>query len=67
MIDIRRIVSRVISWWLARRVEQRNPTLAALRREEAERRRQHRATRDIQKTRRALVHEALASEIRRAS
>lgn len=67
MIDIRRIVSRVVAWWLARRVEQRNPTLAALRREEAERRRQHKPTKDIQKTRRALVHEALTAEQRRTA
>ena len=67
MIDIRRIVSRVVAWWLARRVEQRNPTLAALRREEAERRRQHKPVRDIQKNIRSLVRERLEQEQRRPS
>lgn len=60
---LRRTVNRIVAWWLARRVERRNPELAALRKAEAERRRQHRPVRDIHKTRRALVIENLRAEL----
>ena len=66
MIDLRRIVSRVTAWWLARRVERRNPELASLRKAEATARRQHKPVKHIHNTRRALVHAALAAE-RKAS
>lgn len=62
MIDLRRIVSRVTAWWLARRVERRNPELASLRKAEATARRQHKPIKHIHQTRRALVHAALAAE-----
>ena len=66
MIDLRRIVSRVTAWWLARRVERRMPELASLRKAEATARRQHKPVKHIHNTRRALVHAALAAE-RKAS
>ena len=67
MIDLPRIVRRVTSWWLARRVERRMPELAALRKAEAEARRNHRPVKDIHLSRRAIVHRRLAEEIGRAS
>ena len=66
MIDLRRIVSRVTAWWLARRVERRMPELASLRKAEATARRQHKPVKHIHQTRRAIVHAALAAE-RKAS
>lgn len=66
MIDLRRGVSRVTAWWLARRVERRNPELASLRKAEATARRQHKPVKHIQSTRRAIVIENLRAE-RRAS
>lgn len=63
----RRVINSVIAWWMARRVERRAPELAALRKAEAERRRQHRPVKDIHLTRRAIVHRKLEEEIRRAS
>jgi hypothetical protein len=65
-MTLRRIVSRINRWWVARRFERRVPELAALRQAEAEHRRLHRPVKHIQKTRRALVHAALAAE-RKAS
>lgn len=62
-MSLRRLATRVTAWWLARRVERRNPELVALRKAEAERRRQHRPVKDIHKMRRALVIENLRSEL----
>ena len=64
-MNLRRTVHRIVAWWLARRVERRNPALGALRLIEAERRRQHRPVKDIHKTRRAIVIENLRSELGR--
>ena len=66
MIDLRRIVRRITSWWLARRVERRMPELASLRKAEAEARRNHRPVKDIHLSRRAIVHRRLADELGRA-
>jgi hypothetical protein len=52
---IRRTARRVTAWWLARRVERRNPELAALRKAEAEARRKHHPVKPIHETRRAIV------------
>lgn len=52
---IRRAARRVTAWWLARRVERRNPELASLRKAEAEARRQHKPVKPIHDTRRAIV------------
>ena len=60
----RRIIHAVTAWWLARRVERRNPELASLRKAEATARRQHKPVKHIHQTRRALVHAALAAEKR---
>lgn len=67
---IARLVKRAIrewqAWIVARRVERRNPELVALRKAEAAARRQHKPVRHIHKSRRAIVHAALAAE-RKAS
>jgi len=59
---IRRAARRVTAWWLARRVERRNPELAALRKAEAQARRQHRPVKPIHETRRAIVIANLQAE-----
>jgi hypothetical protein len=55
------------AWLLSRRVERRAPELAALRKAEADARRQHKPVKHIHETRRAIVIARLAEETRRAS
>lgn len=62
-MTLRRTVNRIVAWWLTRRVERRNPQLAALRKAEAERRRQHRPVRDIHTARREIVIANLRAEL----
>lgn len=68
---IARVVRKAIraweAWRLSVRVERRAPELAARRKAEAERRRNHRPVKDIHLTRRAIVHRRLADELGRAS
>lgn len=59
----RRILSRVTAWWLSRRVERRNPELAALRKAEADARRRHKPTKPFQEARKALVEASLRAEL----
>jgi predicted transcriptional regulator len=61
----RKAIAAFTAWRHARRAERRFPELAALKRAEAERRRKHRPVKDIHQTRRAIIHKALAEEIRR--
>lgn len=61
----RKALAAFTAWRRTRRAERRFPELAALKRAEAERRRKHRPVRDIHQTRRALIHKALAEELRR--
>lgn len=61
--DLRRAAARIVAWWQRYRVERRNPELAALRKAEAERRRQHRPVRDIHTARKAIVIARLRAEL----
>lgn len=61
--DLRRAASRIAAWWQRYRVERRNPELAALRKAEAIRRRQHRPVRDIHTARREIVIARLRAEL----
>lgn len=63
---VRKALRAWIGWRHASKVERRTPELASLRKAEAEARRQHKPTRHIHQTRRAIVHAALAAE-RKAS
>jgi hypothetical protein len=63
----RRIIHAVTAWWLARRVERKAPELAALRKAEAEARRQHKPVKHIHETRRAIVIRRLTEETRRTA
>lgn len=64
---VKRALRAWVGWRLAARVERRTPELTALRKAEAERRKQHRPVKDIHLSRRAIVHRRLADELGRAS
>ncbi|MDR6826455.1 hypothetical protein J2X48_000741 [Bosea sp. BE271] len=55
MRPLRKAAQRIAAWVIARRVERRNPELVALRKAEAEARRQHKPVKPIHDTRRAIV------------
>lgn len=59
---MRRLASRVVSWWLARRVDRALPELAEIRREIEQRRRKHQPTRRLMRIQRELLKARLAVE-----
>lgn len=59
----RRALAGFIAWRHRRRVAKTIPVLVDLKRLESERRKKHQPVRDIHKTRRAIVHARLASEL----
>ena len=63
MRPLRKAAQRLAAWVIARRVERRNPQLAALRKAEAEARRQHKPVKAIHETRRAIVLANLRAEL----
>lgn len=60
---MRRAATRIVAWWQRYRIERRSPTLAALRKAEAEARRQHKPVKPIHETRRAIVIANLRAEL----
>lgn len=63
MRPLRKAAQRIAAWVLARRVERRNPALAALRKAEAEARQKHKPVKPIHETRRAIVIANLRAEL----
>ena len=61
-MTLRRTVSRIVAWWLARRVERTAPELAEIKREIDARRRKHQPTRRLMSIQRALVRARLEAE-----
>lgn len=61
-MTLRRTVSRIVSWWLARRVERAVPEIGQLRQAIAERARKHRNAAPLRRELRNRVIEKLAKE-----
>ena len=61
----RRLISRIVSWWLSRRVDRALPELAEIKREIEARRRKHLPTRGLVSVQRSLVNARLAVEAER--
>ena len=62
-MTLRRTVSRIIAWWVSRRVDRTLPELAEIKREIENRRRLHRPVRRLMRAQRDLAHARLAAEL----